>query len=305
MQDELISTFLAVVREGTLSKAAEVMFLSQSTVSNRIQNLEKQVGAPLFIRNKGTREMVLTTTGRSLVNVAKEIDNGYRRIADLGSLTRKRTIRIGSMNSLNRELLAPLHFYCVEALQNSLVIRFRTLHSAEIYKRVREGQVDVGFAFRPFFYDFISVCLFSEPMQVITSDLAGAKYPAAVDLEDLKKSDEIQINWNDEIENWHNRNWPAEQLPIVRVDSCELLINFLSRYRDTWAIAPASFARELVEKKTARILTVRNLEPMNRSVYVMYKKENRDKPEIVEYIHCVKTFFENEWGHAMSWPHTP
>src|SRR5690348_2895015 len=62
MDTELARTFLSVVAAGSFVKAAERLFVTQSTVSARIQSLESQLGCRLFVRNKaGT---TLTREGR-------------------------------------------------------------------------------------------------------------------------------------------------------------------------------------------------------------------------------------------------
>ena len=62
MDTELARTFLSVVAAGNFVKAAERLFVTQSTVSARIQSLEEQLGRQLFVRNKaGT---TLTRAGR-------------------------------------------------------------------------------------------------------------------------------------------------------------------------------------------------------------------------------------------------
>src|SRR5690606_21699046 len=52
MDTELARTFLSVVAAGNFVKAAERLFVTQSTVSARIQSLEQQLGCQLFVRNK-------------------------------------------------------------------------------------------------------------------------------------------------------------------------------------------------------------------------------------------------------------
>lgn len=54
MTPEQIQTFLAVVRRGSFTKAAEELFLTQPAVSQKIQLLEKQLGMRLFDRTGKT-----------------------------------------------------------------------------------------------------------------------------------------------------------------------------------------------------------------------------------------------------------
>ncbi|MFD2880212.1 LysR family transcriptional regulator [Paenibacillus rhizoplanae] len=48
-----IEAFLAIVRTGSISKAAELLHLSQATVSYRLKTLEQEMGGLLVERRKG------------------------------------------------------------------------------------------------------------------------------------------------------------------------------------------------------------------------------------------------------------
>ncbi len=50
-----IETFWAVVQHGTMTAAAEALYITQPTLSMRIRALEERVGTPLFVRGKGQR----------------------------------------------------------------------------------------------------------------------------------------------------------------------------------------------------------------------------------------------------------
>ena len=69
--------FLAVAREQSISKAAEVLFATQPNLSRQMQNLEKEIGQQLFIR--GTRKITLTEAGQLLRKRAEEIIELYNK----------------------------------------------------------------------------------------------------------------------------------------------------------------------------------------------------------------------------------
>ena len=72
--------FMAVVKEESISKAAEVLFVTQPNLSRQMQNLEKEIGQPLFIR--GSRKITLTDAGRLLYKRAEEIIELYNKTED-------------------------------------------------------------------------------------------------------------------------------------------------------------------------------------------------------------------------------
>jgi len=63
--------FLTVAREGSISRAAHVLHLTQPTLSRQLMELEERLGTKLFIR--GNRKMTLTDEGLLLRKRAQEI----------------------------------------------------------------------------------------------------------------------------------------------------------------------------------------------------------------------------------------
>lgn len=105
--------FWAVAHEGSLTRAAERMNLSQSALSVQIQKLEHQMGHPLFER--AGRKLVLTEAGQIALDYA---DTVFRAGDELLSTLRGRPVasryvlRVGALTTLSRnfqlEFLRPL-----------------------------------------------------------------------------------------------------------------------------------------------------------------------------------------------------
>ncbi|CAG4888452.1 LysR family transcriptional regulator [Paraburkholderia gardini] len=66
-----LRTFVAVVEAGTVSGAAERVFLSQSSVSEQVKKLEERAGQPLFVRSK--QGVTATPAGTKLLAHARRI----------------------------------------------------------------------------------------------------------------------------------------------------------------------------------------------------------------------------------------
>ncbi|MBO0904842.1 LysR family transcriptional regulator [Jiella sonneratiae] len=70
--DRNLRTFLAVVRAGNLTAAAEAVGLTQPALTKTIRRLEAEIGAPLFERS--VKGMSLTTLGEMFLERARAIE---------------------------------------------------------------------------------------------------------------------------------------------------------------------------------------------------------------------------------------
>lgn len=102
-----IRAFLAVAREGTLSKASAQMNIGLATVSRRIERLEAAIGQPLFLhQHSGYR---LTEDGTALIERAEEMEatafsltTGLRQDTAVSG-----TVRLATAENLATDLVLP------------------------------------------------------------------------------------------------------------------------------------------------------------------------------------------------------
>ena len=72
--------FLAVAREQSITRAAEHLYIAQPSLSKQMQNLEKEIGRPLFVR--GSRRITLTENGMLLKKREEEMLELYEKKED-------------------------------------------------------------------------------------------------------------------------------------------------------------------------------------------------------------------------------
>lgn len=78
MDLERLAEFVAIVRHGSLKKAASALDISVATLSARLIRFEEHLGTPLFVRSGTTLE--LTPSGRQLLPNAQDILSRYESI---------------------------------------------------------------------------------------------------------------------------------------------------------------------------------------------------------------------------------
>lgn len=139
-----LKAFLAVVREGTFSKAASSLGISQVTVSERIAALERLLGTKVFRR--GGRRVELTTAGETLLPHVYKIDADLQEavgaIARVQSSTKTR-LTVGTHESLSSYVVSPL-LARMKQVWPQLNFNVRTGLCYEIRAMVKEGTVQAG-----------------------------------------------------------------------------------------------------------------------------------------------------------------
>jgi LysR family transcriptional activator of nhaA len=134
--------FWAVAQEGNLTRAAERLHVSQSSVSVQIKKLEEQLGHALFDRSG--RALTLTDAGRRALDYADAIFEMGRELAgalDEGAADAHRTLRVGVLSTLSRNFqiafLAPL----LNRADVRIAVRSGPLH--DVIARLEGHQLDV------------------------------------------------------------------------------------------------------------------------------------------------------------------
>ena len=137
--------FWSVAHEGSLTRAAERLNLSQSAVSVQIQKLERQIGHPLFDRLG--KKLILTEAGQIALDYADTVFKaGDELISTLRGrpLASRQILRVGALTTLSRnfqlEFLRPL----VGRADVELIVRSGTLR--DLITQLETHAIDVVLA---------------------------------------------------------------------------------------------------------------------------------------------------------------
>ena len=135
--------FLALVEERSVTRAARRELIVQSGLSNSLQALERELGAPLYVR--GTRPVRLTAAGEALVGAARRTLASAAEAEQAVHLTRDALIgalRIGV--SLSAQHLVPFASYLGQFTRDhpGIDLRLRYGPALEMISMVGAGELD-------------------------------------------------------------------------------------------------------------------------------------------------------------------
>ena len=139
-----IEVFLAIVRTRNISRAAEQLNLSQSTVSKRLKVLEQEINAILFERGKGNKVLSLTLAGEEFIDLAERWQSLWRETQFLHGASSNLFLSIGTLDSMNYAVFPSLYKALSQHIPR-INLKIITSHSYDLYDLVEKRQVDIAF----------------------------------------------------------------------------------------------------------------------------------------------------------------
>ncbi|SKC40566.1 LysR family transcriptional regulator [Maledivibacter halophilus] len=268
MNLENLKTFLTIVETKSLSKTANVLYLSQSTISHRLKQLEKELETKLIQRNRGEREVTLTLEGEDFVELAKKWVLLWEETTRWKEKDFRLKIKIGCSDSLNTCVFPPLYKLLMK--NNSLLtIKVRSHWSTVIIKLVENYELDFGLVLMPVNNNNVIIePLFDERFVVVSFKEKGLQ--DTVHPKDLDPKNEIYFYHGPEYKIWHNYWWDPATINRSTVDTASLLLSIFDS-PNYWAIVPMSMARLFKENIDIKISELSKPAP-NR---ICYKVKHR------------------------------
>ena len=273
MNNTDMETFWAVLEHGTLTAAANALFITQPTLTNRIQSLETEVGAQLFHRKKGVRHIELTEAGQRFLPLAyrwQALLDETRGVAETAS---REFLRIGAVFSSNQYILPaayrrflrrklPVALW-VQTLRGSGYDGAQTVARRELEMALMDGD---GF-FHPQL-DVKPLC--REETMVACSP--NSPYGDVVSPKELDPANEIVVSWRKGVQDWRDHWFGLTTKPILYADSMQVVDSFLGNEM-MWAIVPATAAQVLEKEGKARICRCTDPPPDRMSYLVTRRGE--------------------------------
>ena len=270
-----IETFLELVRTRNITKTAENLYLSQSTVSNRLKNLEDELGCQLIFRAKGHRIIQLTRQGEEFVPVAERWRNLFEETELLKSSSLS-TLRIASSESTYYEYIAPFlreflprYPHCKMSVQ--------ICDSEYTYDMLEKGLIDYGFAsYEASRAGILCRCIDTQPLCI----LRYAEHPQpelTIHPDQLDPDKEIRFigGYFRNMSAWRQKWFGVRQKSRMEVNTSRGIIPFMIK-SDYWAISPLDMAKRLASELSLQIYQLEE-QPEPWKIYML---KQRNEPLI-------------------------
>jgi DNA-binding transcriptional LysR family regulator len=181
-----LSYFVAVAEERSFTRAADLLGVSQPTLSKQVRALENALGTSLLVRDRAGIE--LTSAGEALLPHAQRIlieaDNAIRSVHEVASLRRGR-VRMGATPSMIEGLLAPV-LTRFRAEHPQIDLELHEAGSRDLTAELSSGRIDLALLIVPLaarIPELETSVVYTE--RLVLASPAGADMPDRMDVADL------------------------------------------------------------------------------------------------------------------------
>ena len=295
---DLYRVFYTVAKSGSLTRAAEELYISQPAVSRSIKQLETQLGVTLFTRTH--RGMVLSAKGGKVIFSEVEralglLEEAENRILEMNNLATG-TIRIGASDTIFEYFLADKIAEFHERFP-SVKIELMADFTPDTIEKLKSDKCDVAFVNLPITADS-DLKLYGNCMRLNDIFIAGEKYSSLsekpISLSALKKYPLILMDENTIARRSLNNFLSSVGVsftPSIEVGSWDLMKRLVSKGMGIGVIPREYAMRRLNEKSLYEVKTEVSL-PV-RSVGILLKKN----ATISYALHCfIDLFIQTDKG---------
>ncbi len=291
MNFQQLATYCTVVSEGSMTAAAEKLFLTQPAVSQQIRNLEDEVGSELLVR--GVRNVKPTLQGQLLYDYAKKILQLTEQAeVALQAMSNELDgeVKIGTLNSLGLYLISPVIGLFLKH-NSKLRISLNYANTDQLMKDIGAGNADILIIpepepeFASLLENFDKKYLMTDEMWLVGSG-RDTSLPQSIEMRDYNSAPVIRFN--DKYLSFKNKLEDKLNAEGIKVDPLFQSDNVgtLKRVIETgvgWGFLPSHSIKKQV--RTGRLSRVQVQDISFSATINMYYKKSKEVEGIVEVLY--------------------
>ena len=273
MDINILKTFIEVYRTRHFGKAADNLFVTQSTVSARVRQLEEALGVQLFYRDRNNIQ--LTPPGQRFLKHAESILNTWNRARfdiDLSEDTKTRLI-IGGEPSLWDLYLGEWLLKIRKNLPH-IVLAAEAVSTESMVRQLVDRTIDLGFT-----------CEFPQIRNITISESFAFELVMISTKQGLGPDQAIQsgyvyVDWGTSFANQHAKFFAEAPAPDIRTGLGHLALGFIKKNGGS-AYLPEPMIRDDLLKD--QLYLVNDAPVIHHKSFVLFH-EDSDRRDLIEEV---------------------
>ncbi len=270
-----LEAFVEIARRGSVSRAADALFVTQPAVSARIKGLERDLGIALFVRTgRGVR---LSDAGRAFLPYAQRalgaVAEGRQLLAGV-SRGGAGQLALGAAPAVGTYVL-PVILQRFHAAYPNVQLSIRTGHSEEVLELVLREEVEVGLVRALRHPDIESVPLYEDELVLVTAPEHAFATRGEIAVEELGEEQLILFDrtssYRDLTSSFFREAGVAPR-GVMEVDNIDATKKMVRQGLGV-ALLPYTAVAEELESDTLAAVTITDAAPRRRRIVAIRRRD--------------------------------
>ncbi|HKL80327.1 MAG TPA: LysR family transcriptional regulator [Mobilitalea sp.] len=272
MDTQNLRTFLVLSELKNFTQTADQLFVAQSTVTNRISELERELGKKLFNRDK--RSVELTNEGAIFRSYAKRIitleESSIQEINSQNLF--KNNLRIGTTNTIYEcYLYNRIHDYMNRNLDCAVKVTIG--HSISLLQALQDGLLDLVYSYVPMNKNGFSCETFATDRLVLVTSPGNNIYKKGIKKEALSNINYLFCNFAlQEVGYFIKELFPPFYQFRFEIDNSTKLVQYLID-GNGFSFLPESLVNANIASKELEIIPLIDFDTPMINCYRVYRND--------------------------------
>ena len=271
MNTEELKTFIYLSKVKNFTLAAEQLFIAQSTVTNRISELEKEVGKKLFTR--GSKTVKLTEAGEIFLRYAERIlELQTTSIDEMNALSsHSRKFSIGAINASYEVYVKQLVDEC---LKDNEVTSVKVMlgHSLDLIQHLQDNMLDMVFSAIPLKRLGFACDVYDVDRVALVCKKGMSEYSEGVSKTQLCKLPYLMCDFTlSEAGVFIRSLFPKNHIFRLDVDNSSKLLPYLENGLG-YSFLPYKFVKDKIESGVLEEVPLKDFSAPNVTTYLIYRQ---------------------------------
>ena len=271
MNTEELKTFIFLSKVKNFTLAAGKMGIAKSTVTNRVSELEKEVGKRLFTR--GSKSVKLTEEGKIFLGYAERIielqETSIEEMNAASAYTRK--FSIGAINATYECYVRPFIEKCLRD-NNETSIRLTLGHSLDLIQLLQDNVLDLVFSSVPLKKTGFVCEVFDSDRLVLVTGKGANEYPEGITQDRLTHIPYLMCNFAlSDVGAFIRSLFPENYVFRLEVDNSSKLFPFLEQGLG-YSFLPYKLIRAELKSGRLEEVPLKDFSAPRVMTYLIYKQ---------------------------------
>lgn len=270
MTSEQLTTFIFLSKIKNFTLAAEKLQVAQSTVTNRISELEKELGKQLFLRNAKT--IKITDEGEIFLRYAERIIELEKfSIEEMNAAAaHRRKFCVGAINATYEMYVKQLVDKCLASGETSIKVVLG--HSLDLIRQLQDNVVDLVFSAVPLKKVGFNCDAYATDRLALVCAKGKNDYPNGITKEQLERLPYLMCDLTlSAAGNFIRSLFPTNHIFKLEVDNSSKLLPYLKDGLG-YTFLPYKMIEEDLENGVLEEVKLKGFEPPQMTTYILYRQ---------------------------------